>query len=281
MSSPTDFAALEPAIVSACDQHEREGRNDRNYSRCLPFGEYFVKFGPYSSFYSEVVTLSYLADLAKSDASAPRVPQVYHFFHDNKRMAYVVMEFIDLIQVSTETLAPKAAQVVRWMRSVPAPHDVVLGPKGNGLARHVVFKNCEAPLDFASLGALERYLNRAIAKLRQRSPTVTDVSIAHEPLVLTQSDMDASNFGIDAAGRPVVLDCGEIGWLPESLGLYTLFRTTAFARKVAAHLFDLDEATHLCAQPNLASIAGVRTLLGQAARPCLNLDNDGYEMVGS
>jgi len=82
--------------------------------------------------------------------------------------------------------------------------------------------------------------------------------------------MDASNFGIDAAGRAVVLDSGEIGWLPESLGLYTLFRTTGFARKVAAHLFGLDEATRLCAQPNLASIAGVRTLLGQAAGPSLS-----------
>ena len=57
---------------------------------------------------------------------------------------------------------------------------------------------------------------------------------------------------------------------PESLDLYTLFRTTAFARKVAAHLFGPDEATHLCAQPNLASIAGVRTLLGQMARPSLS-----------
>jgi serine/threonine protein kinase len=160
MSSPTNFAALEPAIVSACAQHEREGENDRNYSRCLPFGKYFVKFGSYSSFYPEVVTLDYLADLAKSDASAPRVPQVYHFFHDNGRMAYVVMEYIELIQVSAENLAPKAAQAVRWMRRVPAPHDVILGPKGNGPARHVVLKNCEAPLDFASLGALERYLNK-------------------------------------------------------------------------------------------------------------------------
>jgi len=160
MSSPTNFAALEPAIVSACAQHERDGENDRNYSRCLPLGEYFVKFGPYSSFYPEVVTLNYLADLAKNDASAPRVPQVYHFFHDNGRMAYVVMEYIDLIQVSAETLASKAAQAVRWMRSVPAPHDVVLGPKGNGRARHVVFKKCEAPLDFVSLVALERYFNK-------------------------------------------------------------------------------------------------------------------------
>jgi hypothetical protein len=160
MAPPTNFSALEPAIVSACAQHEREDENDRNYSRCLPFGKYFVKFGSYSSFYSEVMTLIYLADLAKSDPSAPRVPQVYHFFHDNGRMAYVVMEYIDLIQVSAETLAPKAAQAVRWMRTVPAPHDVVLGPKGGGRARHVVFKNCEAPLDFVSLGAMERYFNK-------------------------------------------------------------------------------------------------------------------------
>ncbi|KAJ6534885.1 hypothetical protein B0H19DRAFT_1184392 [Mycena capillaripes] len=281
MSSSTNFAALEPDIVSACAQHERENENDRNYRRCLPFGKYFVKFGAYSSFYPEVVTLIYLADLAKSDASAPRVPQVYHFFRNNGRMVYVVMEYIDLIHVSAETLAPKAALAIRWMRSVPAPHNVVLGPMGDGRARHVVFKNCEAPLDFVSPGALERYLNKAIAKLRQRSPTVADVSIAHEPLVLTQSDMDASNFGVDATGRPVVLDFGEIGWLPESLDFYTLFRTTAFARKVAAHLFSPDEATRLCAQPNLASIAGVRTLLGQAAGPSLNLDNNGYERTGS
>jgi len=65
--------------VSACAQHECENENDRNYRHCFLFGEYFVKFGAYSSFYSEVMTLNYLADLAKSDASAPRVPQVHHF----------------------------------------------------------------------------------------------------------------------------------------------------------------------------------------------------------
>jgi hypothetical protein len=160
MPSSTNFAALESAIVSACARHECENQHDRYYRRCLPFGEYFVKFDSYSSFYPEVVTLNYLADLAKSDTSAPRVPQVHHFFHDNGQMAYVVMEYIDMVQVSAETLASKASQAVRWMRSVPIPHDVVLGPKGNGRARHVVFKNCKAPLNFVSLNALERYLNK-------------------------------------------------------------------------------------------------------------------------
>lgn len=90
--------------------------------------------------------------------------------------------------------------------------------------------------------------------------------------------MDASNFGIDAAGRPVVLDSGEIGWLPESLDLYTLLRTKAFAREVAVHLFGPDEATRLCAQPNMDSMAGVRALLGQAASP--NLSRSIHSLFG-
>ena len=106
------------------------------------------------------MTLISLADLAKSDPSMPHVPQVYHFFHDNGRMAYIMMEYIDLIQVSGETLAPKAAQAVRWMHSMPPPHHIVLRPKGGGRARHVVFKKCEVPLDFVSLGAMKRYFNK-------------------------------------------------------------------------------------------------------------------------
>ena len=70
------------------------------------------------------------------------------------------MECIDLVQVSAETLAPKASQAVRWMRSLPAPHDIVLGPKGNGRARRVVFEGCRAPLDFVSVFDLERYFNK-------------------------------------------------------------------------------------------------------------------------
>ena len=60
----TNFSALEPAIVSAYAQHEREDENDPNYSRSLGFCMYFVKLGPYSSFYSEVMTLIYLTACA-------------------------------------------------------------------------------------------------------------------------------------------------------------------------------------------------------------------------
>ena len=66
-SSSTNFATLERAIASACAQHEHENENDYcNYRRCLPFSKYFVKFGDYSTFHPEVVTLNYVANLAKS-----------------------------------------------------------------------------------------------------------------------------------------------------------------------------------------------------------------------
>src|SRR6266446_332324 len=131
MSSSTNFATLESAIMSTCAQHKCKNGNDCNYRCCLPFGKYFVKFSAYSSFNPEVVMLNYLADLAKSNVS---MPQVHHFSHNNGWMAYVVMEYIDLLQVSAETLALKTVQVVHWMRSMPAPHNIILGPKGNSCA---------------------------------------------------------------------------------------------------------------------------------------------------
>src|SRR5260221_12484878 len=82
----------------------------------------------YSSFYPEVVMLNYLADLAKSNVS---VLQVHHFFHDNGWMAYIVMEYIDLLQVLAETLALKTVQAACWMCSMPAMPDINLGPKAN------------------------------------------------------------------------------------------------------------------------------------------------------
>src|SRR5258707_10054562 len=131
MSSSTNFATLESAVMSTCAQHEHENGNDCNYRCCLPFGKYFVKFSAYSSFYPKVVMLNYLANLAKSNVS---VPQVHHFSHDNGWMTYIVMEYIGLLQVSAETLALKTVQAVCWMCSMLAPHDIILRSKGNSCA---------------------------------------------------------------------------------------------------------------------------------------------------
>src|SRR5258707_14829529 len=128
MSSSTNFATLKSAIVSTCAQHECKNGNDCNYRCCLPFGKYFVKFSTYLSFYPKVVMMNYLANLAKSNAS---VLQVHHFSHNNGWMAYIVMEYIDLLQVLAETLALKTVKAVHWMNSMLPSHNTVLRPKAN------------------------------------------------------------------------------------------------------------------------------------------------------
>ncbi|KAH9947793.1 hypothetical protein B0H21DRAFT_821633 [Amylocystis lapponica] len=262
------LADLQGSIIPACSKHERENGSKPEYSRAFPFQGYFVKFGPHSTFNPEAPTLKYLADLAAKDPSAPRVPRVLHYFHQQGGMAYVLMDLIQLVQVSPELLAEKAAQAVRWMRDVRVSDDVVLGPMGEGLARHKVFKDSEAPRGYHSVMALERYLNRAVKIVRQRRPgNIADVNIADEPLVLTQSDMDRSNFGVDVAGRPVILDFGTIGWLPASLELFTLLNTTGFARVISEHLFTPEETAVLRALPNMRSLAEVKVLLENCDDP--------------
>ncbi|KAG8891166.1 hypothetical protein FRC01_014866, partial [Tulasnella sp. 417] len=237
MLMPSDVAALEEAIVSACDEHERKHWNDRDYRRCLVFRGFFIKFDGYASLLPQMETQRHVSEFAKRTGSAVRVPEVIHFFHQDGRMAYVVMEYIELIPTPDLELAQKAALAVQWLRDVPAPSDrVYIGPLGNGRARHVLFKNYEAPLAFSSIQALERYLNKVVAIIRRRLPAVEDVSIRHERLVGTQSDMHITNFGADAEGRPCLLDFGDIGWLPESFASYTTSSANGFVAAVAEYL---------------------------------------------
>jgi hypothetical protein len=77
------------------------------------------------------------------------------------------MEHIELIHPSLiANLPERTAQALDWLSRVSAPpEDVVgsskdaMGPVGGGLIRHRFFKDDEAPLDFSSIDALERYMN--------------------------------------------------------------------------------------------------------------------------
>src|SRR5258707_5753750 len=172
MSSSTSFATLKSAIMSTCAQHECENGNDCNYRCCLPFGKYFVKFSMYSSFYPEVVMLNYLAKLTKSNVS---VLQVHHFSHDNGWMAYVVMEYIDLLQVSAETLALKTVQAVCWMRSMQAPHDVVLRPKGNA---HACCKCTKRALSTPTVHTMDREMVVRMASISAKVGLLSSLSFS-------------------------------------------------------------------------------------------------------
>ncbi|KAI6098398.1 hypothetical protein EDD16DRAFT_560781 [Pisolithus croceorrhizus] len=65
---------------------------------------------------------------------------------------------------------------------------------------------------------------------------VAPVGISHEQLVFTQSDMDASNFGVDDKGNACLFDFGKVGLLPESFASYSMSSNAPFTVQVAKYL---------------------------------------------
>lgn len=94
---------------------------------------------------------------------------------------------------------------------------------------------------------------------------MANISISGERLVLTQSDMHPSNFGIDVTGRVIIFDFGEIGWLPESLANYTLLPPRGSDDEVATLVFG-DHIESVRASPNIASLGAVKRFLGTGGR---------------
>ena len=162
MTPTSELVALEDTIVSACAEHE-DGHNiwEDGYRRCVDVQGYFVKFDSYKILRPQVETQIYVSQHAKLDESAPRVPEVLHFFHRNNRMGYVVMDYIKPTTTPVPDLPQRVALAVQWLRDLPAPTGHVgTGPLGNGRARHTLFKDYKAPLDFSSIEAIQRYLDK-------------------------------------------------------------------------------------------------------------------------
>jgi hypothetical protein len=154
----------EAVIISACQEHEHQHKSEENYRRCVVFKDFFVKFSSYESIYSRYKTQEYISQLAAIDPNAPHIPEVYCFFTkdltSDYRMAYLVMECIELTPTSELDLSRRAAQALQWLHGLPAPAQAAIGSLGGGRAHHGLFKNRTAPLDFSSIEALERYMNK-------------------------------------------------------------------------------------------------------------------------
>ncbi|KAL1755277.1 hypothetical protein FB107DRAFT_291012 [Schizophyllum commune] len=266
MTSNASFICREHDIVAACALHELAHAQERDYRRCISFtidgNRYFIKFGDTWCFASEVATQQKLANVARSEQDAPHVPAIYHIFA-HEHLTYAIMEFVETMEVPRDVFVQKVADAVLWLRGQPAPPGVALGPLGGGRAWHKIFQDSCAPLPFTSSVALERFLNKAVATIRRRRPNIADINIADEPLVLTQSDMDPSNFGVDTAGRPVIFDFGQIGWLPESLANYSLLGASTFASGVSTGVLG-DRLRSVAESSNVKSMGAVRMHLGMS-----------------
>ena len=158
MSLDNPFVALEPAIVAACADHEKDMFKVPDYRRLIRFAGFFIKFGDTRCFPSEVQMHDRFAKVTEKDLTAPRVPLIHHSFKHG-HFTYAIIEPIQLVPVAEDVFVQKVADAVLWMRSQPCPAGVTLGPLGSGPACHEVFKDYRAPLPFTSVVALEKYLN--------------------------------------------------------------------------------------------------------------------------
>ncbi|KAE9397353.1 hypothetical protein BT96DRAFT_921549 [Gymnopus androsaceus JB14] len=146
------------------------------------------------------------------------------------------MEYIQPTSIPVPDLPERAAQALQWLRGLRTPENAKIGSLGGGPARHELFQDYTAPLAFSSLEALERYMNTALKWIPRRCRP-DPISISHESLVFTQTDMNVSNFFVDTKGNTCLLDCEDVGLLPASFASYTMCSTLQpFATEVAKYL---------------------------------------------
>jgi len=159
--TPEDQTTLEATIVAACTAHENAHRRNLNYRPCLSIGtDYFVKWASPKDLEPEIATQNYVLAYAEAYPNmpdTPRIPKVLFHFRHQFRM-YMVMEYIQLAGPPPDP--QKIADALRWLSKVPPPPNHVIGPLAGGCIRHKFFQEYEAPLDFSSVQALERYINK-------------------------------------------------------------------------------------------------------------------------
>jgi len=78
--------------------------------------------------------------------------------------------------------------------------------------------------------------------------------------MFTQSDMDLSNFGVDQHGKTVLMDFGEIGFLPETFVAFSISEKLHVPIAVALNLSDGSGGT--MARVSAALVMASNTTLG-------------------
>ncbi|KAG6821793.1 hypothetical protein H0H92_000807, partial [Tricholoma furcatifolium] len=58
-----------------------------------------------------------------------------------------------------DTAVAKVAETITWLYSCPLPPNASVGSVGGGTICHPFWEDYEAPFDFTSAAAMERYLN--------------------------------------------------------------------------------------------------------------------------
>lgn len=158
--TPEEAAIVKAAIVKACQNHFTLNWSKRDYRAAICMGtDYFVKFGNPKALRPEIAMQDYVSAYAESHPKegTPRISKVlFSFIKDS--ILYMVMEYIELEEFPADP--QRRAAALSWLSEVPLPDGHVFGPLEGGRIRHRFFKDSEAPLEFSSVVALERYIDK-------------------------------------------------------------------------------------------------------------------------
>ena len=162
----------EAAIMAECRKHQAEHGSKTGCVLVEPY-PYIVKYDDPETLASYIETQSFLWN-AEQQTNKPRIPKLIHQFGNGQGTAYVVLEYIKLVQ-APDDLDKRIEDAVTWLSGVQAPSDHKLGPLGGGCIRHSFFESGEAPLPFVSVKALQRYVDKVCVQylyfLAHPSPT--------------------------------------------------------------------------------------------------------------
>jgi len=252
------FSSLEPAfsrqyIIQSCS--ERNGNYTVTHSS-LPGSTIFVKRGT-SNLVGEARTQACFYDQAQQSPNAPRVARVYEVFDDGRGSTYLVMEFISApsfeVLINAAGSSPeceslrataiiKIADAVEWLLKCPVPEGDSIGPVGGGNIQHIFFNMEEAPVAFATSGALETYVNKALSCLPGK--TKHHVKLTTEARLYCPSDVAFKNFLWD--GKVVsFVDWQHVNLLPQSFASFYFHSTTDKVVKAVASRISLQRSAKL------------------------------------
>ncbi|KAF9519852.1 hypothetical protein BS47DRAFT_1481746 [Hydnum rufescens UP504] len=235
------FSSLEPAfshqyIIESCSER---------------YGNYTAR------------TQAHFYDQAQQSPNAPRVARVYEVFDDGRSSTYLVMEFLSAPSFEVLINAAGSSPECESLRATAIfPRVDSIGPVGGGNIQHIFFNMEEAPIAFATSGALETYVNKALSSLPGKIKHC--VTLTTEARLYCPSDVAFRNFLWD--GKVVsFVDWQHVNLLPQSFASYYFHSTADKVVKAVASRISLQRSTKLklidAAARQGASRGGFRTTI--------------------
>ncbi|KAH7153356.1 hypothetical protein EDB81DRAFT_882294 [Dactylonectria macrodidyma] len=163
-----------------------------------------------------------LQKVPPQDRQGIRIPEIYRVIQTADDYTYIIMEYIrgkTLAKVMEDREHFKDAHLyyyenteraMKLFLAFPVPENATPGPYGGGIIRHPLFKDYQAPIEYDSVGMLEKHLNKVSTVVSNAAPTVTLESDLH----FVFSDLYEGNFMFTDDGDTYVIDFEQANFLP-------------------------------------------------------------------